>query len=267
MITNVRNPALPGIPQPARSRICARAKVQLPPGLGAPTITLLFPNAAETRMTARLISRAVDQREWRRGLGLRARWLDSGEAVSIAIAQARGLHFVPDDEQALVAYTALTGRPPVRRLSRKNTSTSQRSLARTGACKRSLPLAQHARDTDQICPQDAGPPCTQSGRRVSPTSATLCSWIRLAERRPSTPDHEPKPLKSLVLRSRPALLHEYSEGAGPLRAVWYCARSAPHGVRPGRGGRPASGSVCGPEAGVAPPGAVLATGVYPGLGS
>jgi hypothetical protein len=83
-------------------------------GLGAPTITLLFPNAAETRMTARLVSRAVDQREWRRGLGLRARWLDSGEAVSIAIAQARGLDFASDDEQALVAYTALTGRPPVR---------------------------------------------------------------------------------------------------------------------------------------------------------
>lgn len=82
--------------------------------LGAPRITLLFPNADEMRMTARLTSRAVDQREWRRRLGLRARWLDSGEAVSIAIAQARGLGFASDDEQALIAYTALTGRPPLR---------------------------------------------------------------------------------------------------------------------------------------------------------
>lgn len=81
-----------------------------------PTITLLYPNADETRMTARLVSREVDQREWRRGLGLRARWLDAGEAVSIAIAHGRGLDFASDDEQALIAYTALTGRPPVRTL-------------------------------------------------------------------------------------------------------------------------------------------------------
>lgn len=83
-------------------------------GLGAPTITLMIPNADELRMILRLTSRADDQREWRRGLGLRARRLDSGEAVSIAIAQARGLDFVSDDEQALIAYAALTGRPPIR---------------------------------------------------------------------------------------------------------------------------------------------------------
>jgi hypothetical protein len=39
---------------------------------------------------ARLVSPEADQREWRRGLGLRARWLDAGEAVSIAIAHERG---------------------------------------------------------------------------------------------------------------------------------------------------------------------------------
>jgi hypothetical protein len=83
-------------------------------GVGAPTITLVVPNADEIRMTARLVSRAADQRAWRRELGLRARRLDGGEAVSIAIAQARALDFVSDDEQALIAYTALTGRPPVR---------------------------------------------------------------------------------------------------------------------------------------------------------
>jgi len=83
--------------------------------LGLPrTITLLYPDTNETRMTARLTSREPTEREWRRGLGLRARWLDAGEAVSIAIAQARGLDFASDDEQALVAYTALTGRSAAR---------------------------------------------------------------------------------------------------------------------------------------------------------
>lgn len=79
-----------------------------------PTIMLVFPTADEIRMTVRLTSREPAQRAWRRGLGLRARWLDAGEAVSIAIAQARGLTFASDDDQALIAYTALTGRPAVR---------------------------------------------------------------------------------------------------------------------------------------------------------
>lgn len=54
-----------------------------------PTITLMYPNAGEIRMAARLTSREPDERAWRRELGLRARRLDAGEAVSIAIAQAR----------------------------------------------------------------------------------------------------------------------------------------------------------------------------------
>jgi hypothetical protein len=82
--------------------------------LGQPTITLLIPDADEVRMAARLTSREADDREWRRFLGLRARWLDAGEAVSIAIARARGIDFASDDGQALVAYTALTTRPPIR---------------------------------------------------------------------------------------------------------------------------------------------------------
>jgi hypothetical protein len=65
-------------------------------------------------MTARLTSLEADEREWRRELGLRARRLDVGEAVSIGIAVKRGLEFASDDEQALIAYSALTGRPPVR---------------------------------------------------------------------------------------------------------------------------------------------------------
>src|SRR5215475_13734385 len=75
-----------------------------------PRIALAFPNVDETRMATRLTSPEPGQREWRRGLGLQARRLDAGEAVSIAIAQARGHDFASDDGQALIAYTALTGR-------------------------------------------------------------------------------------------------------------------------------------------------------------
>jgi hypothetical protein len=82
--------------------------------LGPPTITLLIPNSDEIRMAGRLTSREAGDREWRSSLGLRARRLDAGEAVSIAIAHARGLDFASDDNQALLAYTALTTRPPIR---------------------------------------------------------------------------------------------------------------------------------------------------------
>jgi len=82
--------------------------------LGPPTITLLIPDSDEVRMAARLTSRQADDREWRHGLGLRARRLDTGEAVSISIAHARGIDFASDDGQALVAYTALTTRLPIR---------------------------------------------------------------------------------------------------------------------------------------------------------
>jgi hypothetical protein len=81
-----------------------------------PRISLKYPDADETRTAARLISPHPEQREWRRNLGLRARRLDAGEAVSIAIAQARGLDFASDDGQALIAYTALTRRQAMRTL-------------------------------------------------------------------------------------------------------------------------------------------------------
>jgi hypothetical protein len=81
-----------------------------------PKIALAFPNADEARMAARLTSPDPAQRAWRSTLGLRARRLGAGEAVSIAIAQARGLDFASDDGQALVAYHALTGRSAVRTL-------------------------------------------------------------------------------------------------------------------------------------------------------
>lgn len=82
--------------------------------LGSPTIRLLMPDSEEVRMATRLTSRAADDRAWRCRLGLRARRLDAGEAVSISIAHARGIDFASDDGQALLAYTALTTRPPVR---------------------------------------------------------------------------------------------------------------------------------------------------------
>ncbi len=81
-----------------------------------PQITLLFPDKDEALMAARLVSTDPAARAWRRSLGLRARRLDAGEAVSIAIASERGLTFASDDAQALIAYTSLTGRPPVRTL-------------------------------------------------------------------------------------------------------------------------------------------------------
>jgi hypothetical protein len=82
--------------------------------LGPPTITVLVPDAGEVQITARLTSRDANDRDWRRSLGLRARWLDAGEAVSIAIAHARNIDFASDDREALVAYAALTTRPQVR---------------------------------------------------------------------------------------------------------------------------------------------------------
>ena len=82
--------------------------------LGSPTIAVLIPDPDEIRLAARLTSREPDEREWRRTLGLRARRLDAGESVSIAIAHYRHLTFASDDEQALVAYTAITERAALR---------------------------------------------------------------------------------------------------------------------------------------------------------
>jgi hypothetical protein len=83
-------------------------------GLGSPQVTVVMPDAQATAVTARLTSMTEDARAWRRGLGMRARRLDAGEAVSIGIAVTRGLDFASDDGQALVAYTALTGRAELR---------------------------------------------------------------------------------------------------------------------------------------------------------
>jgi hypothetical protein len=49
------------------------------------------------------------EREWRHGLGLKARRLDAGEAVSVAIAVSRGETLGCDDEDGQIAYRALGG--------------------------------------------------------------------------------------------------------------------------------------------------------------
>lgn len=49
------------------------------------------------------------QREWLRSLGIRARRLDAGEAVSIAIAALRREEFGSDDEDGRRAYLGLGG--------------------------------------------------------------------------------------------------------------------------------------------------------------
>ena len=84
--------------------------------LGPPVIQVLVPDTEETELAARLISPEPTHRDWRRGLGLKARRLDAGEAVSIAIAHHRRLGFASDDEQALIAFTAITRRSPSRTL-------------------------------------------------------------------------------------------------------------------------------------------------------
>ncbi len=81
---------------------------------GPPTVTVLMPDREELAIAIRLSSRGPEQRHWRAQLGLTARRLDAGEAMSIAIAAARDLDFASDDEQALVAYTALGHRRAIR---------------------------------------------------------------------------------------------------------------------------------------------------------
>lgn len=70
-------------------------------------ITVLSPTVDELAVAVRLQDR--EERAWRQQLGVRARRLDTGEAVSIAIATSRGLAFASDDDDARLAYLALGG--------------------------------------------------------------------------------------------------------------------------------------------------------------
>jgi hypothetical protein len=102
-------------PGSGRQSRAMAATVEIDQLLGPPTkLALAYPTTGEYRVALRLTSMDPDQRSWRQKLGLRARRLDAGEAVSISIAQARDCDFASDDEQALIAFTALTGRPAAR---------------------------------------------------------------------------------------------------------------------------------------------------------
>lgn len=84
-------------------------------GMGPPRVTLVMPDAEATALAVRLMSMEQDARVRRREeLGMRARRLDAGEAVSIGIAVTSGLDCALDEEQGLIAYKALTGKPEVR---------------------------------------------------------------------------------------------------------------------------------------------------------
>jgi hypothetical protein len=84
-------------------------------GMGPPRVIVMTPDAEATALAVRLMSMEDDARAWRREeLGMRARRLDAGEAVSIGIAVTSGLDCALDEEQGLIAYKALTGRPEVR---------------------------------------------------------------------------------------------------------------------------------------------------------
>lgn len=70
-------------------------------------VQVVMPTREELDVAIRL--QADDAREWRKGLGMRARRLDAGEAVSVAICVSRNEAFGSDDEDACIAYRALGG--------------------------------------------------------------------------------------------------------------------------------------------------------------
>lgn len=61
----------------------------------------------EVQLALRLQDR--DERDWRAEMGMRARRLDSGEAISLAVAVRRQLSFASDDDSGRIAYLALGG--------------------------------------------------------------------------------------------------------------------------------------------------------------
>ncbi len=62
-------------------------------------------------LAVRLQSRRPEDRAWRHALGAKARRLDAGESVTIAIALTRSLPFASDDDDALTLWEALSGGP------------------------------------------------------------------------------------------------------------------------------------------------------------
>jgi hypothetical protein len=70
-------------------------------------VQVLVPTAEELALAARLQDPA--ERAWLRTLGVHVRRLDSGEAVSVAIATERGAPFATDDEAGRAAYAGMGG--------------------------------------------------------------------------------------------------------------------------------------------------------------
>ncbi len=70
-------------------------------------LKVVVPDLAELGTAIRL--QDPEARAWRRSLGMKARRLDAGEAVSVAIAVARGETLGCDDGGGRVAYQALGG--------------------------------------------------------------------------------------------------------------------------------------------------------------
>ena len=82
--------------------------------LGSGELSVLTPSGDEVELAVRLQSRRPDDRAWRHSLGAKARRLDAGESVSIAIAVTRSLSFASDDDDALTLWEALSGGPGCR---------------------------------------------------------------------------------------------------------------------------------------------------------
>jgi predicted nucleic acid-binding protein len=72
------------------------------------TLEVVVPTEQELRLAVRLQAR--EERGWRTSLGMRARRLDAGEAVSVAICVSRNEEFGCDDEDGRIAYRALGGK-------------------------------------------------------------------------------------------------------------------------------------------------------------
>jgi hypothetical protein len=70
-------------------------------------VIVVQPTEAEIAIAVRL--QDPKERHWRKSLGVRARRLDAGEAVSIGIATARAMAFATDDDDGRAAYLALGG--------------------------------------------------------------------------------------------------------------------------------------------------------------
>jgi predicted nucleic acid-binding protein len=96
------------VSSPAGSRLAsAVVGLEALTALRGSDLEVVLPTSTELSIAARL--QDPEERTWLRSLGVRARRLDAGEAVSVAIATSRGEPFASDDEAARAAYLGLGG--------------------------------------------------------------------------------------------------------------------------------------------------------------